>query len=254
MKRITLPVIASLALVVAPMLLPAVAPAQAFRGGRGGGPGMRSPIGHMCGPIGRIPIGGGAAFGGGPVGHKPFGPHGFASHHRFHHRRFPFGFVGVYAAPWFAYSAPYPFYDSTPYGYGLPYDPPAYYNPPAYYDSPAYYDPPAVSAPPRSRAVTIAPPPAPPPPPRPAQVQFPTGRYEMMGDGLRVPFRWVWIPNPPSSPPSFASPGAAPPPGDPPSTRRSELYRWTDEDGVLHMTDRLDSVPQQYRSRLKQSS
>jgi len=34
----------------------------------------------------------------------------------------------------------------------------------------------------------------------------------------------------------------------------SQLYRWIDEQGVVHWTNRLDSVPEQYRSRAKQTT
>ena len=32
-------------------------------------------------------------------------------------------------------------------------------------------------------------------------VVFPEGRYVLQGDGIDVPYRWVWIPNPPTAPP-----------------------------------------------------
>ena len=34
------------------------------------------------------------------------------------------------------------------------------------------------------------------------EVFFPEGRYVLLGDGDAVPFRWVWVPNPPTAPPS----------------------------------------------------
>ena len=131
------------------------------------------------------------------------------------------------------------------------------YYPPAYYP-PAYYDPSMSYAPP-SGTVSFA--------PDPSQkiVQFPTGRYEMRGDGVSSPYTWVWIPNPPTSPPPAApteppaaptaQPAAEPGSSSPPSAARiSRLYRWTDEQGSVHWTDRLDAVPEQYRSRVKQTS
>ena len=35
-------------------------------------------------------------------------------------------------------------------------------------------------------------------------------RWELRGDGLTVPYRWVWIPNPPSGPPSSMPPSSEP--------------------------------------------
>jgi hypothetical protein len=34
------------------------------------------------------------------------------------------------------------------------------------------------------------------------EVFFPEGRYVLLGDGDAVPFRWVWVPNPPAAPPA----------------------------------------------------
>ena len=34
------------------------------------------------------------------------------------------------------------------------------------------------------------------------EVFFPEGRYVLLGDGDAAPFRWVWVPNPPSAPPA----------------------------------------------------
>ncbi len=41
-------------------------------------------------------------------------------------------------------------------------------------------------------------------------VYYSTGRYELRGDGVTVPFYWVWVP-------SVAVVAAPPPPGSPPS-------------------------------------
>jgi hypothetical protein len=46
-------------------------------------------------------------------------------------------------------------------------------------------------------------------PPTPTAVEYPHGRYELRGDGVRVGYHWVWIPRVP--PP--------PPPPDPPAPR-----------------------------------
>ena len=148
-----------------------------------------------------------------------------------------FPFAVVAGAPAVVYAAP-------------PYDP-AYY-PPAYYDAPVSYTPP-------SGTVSLA------PDPMQNVVQFPTGRYELRGDGISTPYTWAWIPNPPTSPPPAAptAPPAAPttsPAGEPGSTSRQSparvghLYRWIDEHGAAHWTDRLDAVPEQYRPRANQTT
>ena len=41
-------------------------------------------------------------------------------------------------------------------------------------------------------------------PTRPSVIEFPTGRYELRGDGISTPYVWVWIPNPPPPPESAA--------------------------------------------------
>lgn len=113
--------------------------------------------------------------------------------------------------------------------------------------APAYvlYEPPPVIeqavAPtlPAGNVVPAVPPPPPPPPERDV-VQYSDGRYELRGDGIATPYRWVWIPN-------------APPP--PPSARRDNhhLYGWTDAHGALHVTDRWDAIPPQYREEAKRN-
>jgi len=139
---------------------------------------------------------------------------------------------------------------------------PAY--PPAAYDAPPVSYPPAAYAPPPAQPAAYNPPvygqpvdrsaATPSAPSSPTVVQYPTGRYELRGDGTSSPITWVWIPNPPPPPPP---PG--PPPagqvfsGDPSMPRRSQLYRWTDDQGVVHLTDRLEGVPPQYRGVAKQT-
>jgi hypothetical protein len=152
---------------------------------------------------------------------------------RFFHRPFnSFGSVVVFGGPYWPYpyyGAPYPYYP----------EPSPVYAPPAVYDNP--YGGGTLSL-------------TPPAPPTPSVVQFPTGRYELRGDGITEPYRWVWIPNPPTEPP------VAPPPADPLSpvpqtdqgpTRHGPLYRWTDEQGTVHYTDRLTAVPDRYRAQAK---
>ena len=129
--------------------------------------------------------------------------------------------------------------------------PPIASYPTGYYAAPAYYDPPVVYGAPMAGAVSVAPSPE----PMPSVVEYPTGRYELRGDGMSTPYTWVWIPNPPPPPvaPSPAAPApAAPPAGagasdNPAPPRHSQLYRWIDPAGVVHWTDRLDAVPRQYR-------
>jgi Domain of unknown function (DUF4124) len=157
---------------------------------------------------------------------------GSRSHFRFHNG---FGHRGViFIAP--------------PIGYGDdPYDyPSATYDPSVSYGGPTYG--------------TAAAPPA-----QPMAVYYPTGRYEMRGDGYSTPYQWIWIPNPPSGPPPSAPPPAGPsssfqpePPALPASSKpeppgNTTVYRWTDTDGVLHFTDRLDTVPARYRAQAKSS-
>lgn len=40
-------------------------------------------------------------------------------------------------------------------------------------------------------------------------IQYPNGRYELHGDGIYIPYQWIWIPNaaplPPAPPPPPAS-------------------------------------------------
>jgi Domain of unknown function (DUF4124) len=148
--------------------------------------------------------------------------HGFRHHHHGFRPFFPWGVVTVYAPPVY---------------FGAP----AYYPPPVYY--PPAYAPSAVYSPPVGGA-----------PVTPSVIQYPHGRYELRGDGLTTPYTWVWIPNPPppppSTPPSPAAPPAAPPvSGDPMRPARHQLYRWIDDQGVVHWTDRSEAVPPQYRTQ-----
>lgn len=95
----------------------------------------------------------------------------------------------VAAAPIVVYSSPPAYYVA-----------PTYDVPPVYYAPPRTSDPPPISGQPANGTVSVA------PLPTPNVVQYPHGRYELRGDGVSVPYRWVWIPNPPPPPP------AAPPP------------------------------------------
>ena len=67
------------------------------------------------------------------------------------------------------------------------------------YATPAYAPPPPAYA---SRTVALQPPPA----SHSNAVQYPHGRYELRGDGVRTAYQWVWIPNAPPPPPPPAAP------------------------------------------------
>lgn len=168
-----------------------------------------------------------------PLASRPVVPHTRFHHHVVRpgvpHRHFARPFVRP-----FLFSGPVVVY--TP--------PPVISYPSAQYAAPTYY-PPAVYS-------------TPSPPPTPSVVEYPTGRYELRGDGVGTPYTWVWIPNPPPAPPAEPPPPAAPAPAAPPTgpaasddpspPRLSQLYRWVDPEGVVHWTDRMDAVPRQYRS------
>ena len=141
-------------------------------------------------------------------------------HHHGHHRFHGQGY-GIVAPPAIIYSAP-------------AYVPPA----PTYVPTPVHVPSPPAYAPPMSSA----------PAPTETVIEFPNGRYELRGDGINSPHRWVWIPNPPDAPPFEATPRSAAVPAEP--TRRIEVFRWTDESGAVHLTDRLDKVPEAYRAKV----
>jgi hypothetical protein len=84
----------------------------------------------------------------------------------------------------------YPYY-YWPYYFRPYYYSPYYYAPPAYVVAPNYYD----SAPPGFYSSPAA-------PQLEREVIFPEGRYFLQGDGDAVPYRWVWVPNPPTAPPA----------------------------------------------------
>ena len=100
---------------------------------------------------------------------------------------------------------------------------------------------------------------SPAPPSLPRVVEFPTGRYELRGDGVYSPYAWAWIPNPPVAPPPPPPPSPPPAPSaatPEPGPRRAPsqtatLYRWTDERGVTTWTDSLEKVPTRYREHAR---
>ena len=145
------------------------------------------------------------------------------------------------------------------YGSITYYAPPADYTPSAVYAPTIIYPPAALSgyAPaPSYSSVSLAPAT---PPPMPTVVEHATGRYELRGDGTSVPYTWVWIPNPPPPPeverepaPQYAPPAPRPAPAPrasaDPTPRRSQLYRWVDAQGVVHLTDNPENVPEAHRT------
>ena len=159
----------------------------------------------------------------------------------------PWGGAGSWAGtPWWGYGGTTVYYPAT-------YDTPGYYATPS---APVYVAP-TPYMPPMSSSIAVTPAPAPPPP---SVVSFPSGRYELRGDGFTSPFQWVWIPNALAVPPVPPAPPTAPPPAvtaapEPssanPGERRSQLYRWTDEQGVVHWTNRAEAVPAKYRAQAK---
>jgi len=93
----------------------------------------------------------------------------------------------------------------------------------------------------------------------PTIVEYPTGWYQLRGDGVTTPYVWIWIPKPPPAPsqPPAVIPPVPPPPvgsltpetGSDPSPRRKGLFRWVDEEGIAHWTDQRESIPPRYRAQ-----
>jgi hypothetical protein len=124
------------------------------------------------------------------------------------------------------------------------------------------YAPPSVGYAPPPVVYLQRPPVAVAPPPNvPSVIHYVTGRYELRGDGVTTPYQWVWIPNPPPPPPAPPEAPPAPLPERAPATPepepfveqqprapRGETHHWVDDQGVAHWTDRLDRVPERYRS------
>ncbi len=225
--------VAAVVVVASLALAPATGAAGRAHAGPGGG-GAHGATGAAHGGTGRLHIGG-RIFVNRPSSH-PHPPAHHGSRHFGHHS----ASVGVFAAPAVVYAAPY--------AYASPYPYPPSYEPPVGYDPSAYYDSPGAAAPPLGM-VSVAPSP-PPTPPTPTVVQYPTGRYELRGDGVTTAYTWIWIPDPPPLPPP-AAPPAPPAAAAESGVRLSTLFHWTDEDGVVHWTDRWQAVPPRYREEAK---
>jgi hypothetical protein len=223
MMRSRVPVGVALALVAAALVLPTTASAHGRRGG-GGGASVGASGGRSGGFVGRPGF-----------NHHGFNHHGF-NHHGFKHHRFHSNSV--------IFVGPSPFwYSSTLYS-----SPPVVYAPPPVYIAPQF----VYQAPPPAAYY----PSAPSAPPGPRVVEFPTGHYELRGDGVATPYSWVWVPKPPSAPP-----GAPPVPSAPdappvaPSSRPAPapsktIHRFTDDNGVTVFTDDINKVPDRYRIQL----
>lgn len=168
---------------------------------------------------------------------KVYPPPRFFNHQNFRGGPYGNGYGNGYGYGYGGYGSSYIAY-GTP-GYATPlYAPPAYEPPPAYVPAPPTYAPPASYAPPATETV----------------IEFPSGRWELRGDGVATPYRWVWVPNPPAAPPSGSAPDRAPrATAAPEPTRPMEFFRWTDDAGVVHLTDRLDKVPEAYRAKVTKS-
>jgi hypothetical protein len=272
------PIATTVSLLLSVMLL---MPPLAVSAGRAG-------AGHMGG-VSHASFGGHVRFGGHVGGPRAFGGvhpshRGFGSHHAFHHH-FSHPFFGHRFGPFFpfgAFASPVAFW-GWPGSYGWPYFAESAISPapPDYYAQPAVYPPPMASSP--AMAPTGGAPPVysvniynpapaaaqpavqpsvyePPAASMPSAVtlgaqgvvEYDGGRYELRGDGMATPYRWVWIPNPPPGPPG--SPAMrAPASGELAPARRGTVYHWVDDEGVVHMTDRWLTVPQRYREQAKQN-
>lgn len=86
----------------------------------------------------------------------------------------------------------------------------------------------------------------------PSVIEYPTGRYELQGDGITAPYRWVWIPKvpaPPPAPPDLQPEAQPQPVKERPQAPPRDIYRWTEDDGVTHWTDQKESIPARYRPK-----
>jgi len=244
------------------VLAPATVLAGRDHSGRGGdhghrvsgAPGFKAGHGHDGFREGRHGFKGHDGFRDGRhgKGHDGFrdGRHGFKGHDKHRHGVGFFPVVTLYVPPlYYGYG-----YGYGGYGYGAPvYGPPPVYYPPAYAAAPVYPPAPVYAA----SAATLSLAPA---PPMPRVLEYPNGRFELHGDGITSAHTWVWIPNAPPPPPEPAPAPSAPPretervqpaSGDGTRARLSPLYRWTDEQGVVHITNRPEAVPRGHGAQPK---
>ncbi len=222
------------------LLALAFAPSQGLAGGRAGhSAGVKAPAavatGHRFATVQRIPHAPPSVF---PTVVDPWRFWGVPQ--RFPHHGFRHGvpFAGFGYAPSIGYAS---------VGYGAPdvYTPPDVYSPGVY--GPGVYGPTSAVG-----ALSVA---------MPRVVEYPGGRYELRGDGISVPYVWVWIPNaplgPPPTPAATPAPPALEPSGSAPAAERASrahrtrIYRWTDDHGVVNLTDDLESVPERYRTQAR---
>ncbi len=162
---------------------------------------------------------------------------------RFPHHGFRHGvpFAGFGYGPSIGYVVP------AVYGYAS-----AGYGSPDVYTRPDVYTPDVYG--PTSAVATLS-------PAMPRVVEYSGGRYELRGDGISVPYVWVRIPNAPLGPPPTPAVPPAPPALEPSGSapvaerasraHRTRIYRWTDDQGVVNLTDDLESVPERYRTQAR---
>ena len=87
-------------------------------------------------------------------------------------------------------------------------------------------------------------------PARASVIEFPEGRYELRGDGMAIPYTGSGFRILPRRRPRLRHRRASGS-GDRSPTRRGQLYRWVDEQGVMHLTDNADTVPEEFRKQAK---
>ena len=171
-------------------------------------------------------------------------------HHGFYNGFYGFyGQRSFYGQQFFPYGGGYAVYSpGVGYGYGYGYGYPGYGYPASGYSSSGYSTPTYVVA------ASVPPTPLYEPSssgygttPMQGVVEFASGKYVLQADGNT--YKWMWVPNPPTSPPGGTMPASAAAPAQP--VRPLDYYRWTDDEGVTHLSDRLDLVPDVYRSRAK---
>ena len=168
----------------------------------------------------------------------------FAGHHPHHRTAVVVG--PALPRPFFARPLVGPLFVQRFVPFGVVVSPVVVYTPP----SVVYAAPPVVYAPPP--VASYGPPAVAPAPPSLSRViQYPHGRYELLGDGTTTPYQWVWIPNPPPPPPPPAAPSPEPAAQQMPPASKSEIYCWIDERGVTTWTDQWDKIPVQYRARAR---